>query len=135
MKIDRNYSYKAKNAKSFHLWREEGTSLLHPPPMASKAGYVWLRHGLQVLHFLTEHPPDENPGYTPVGRVGQVTSVKTLGGWLEINTVGCLHNSQILSFMSGHLYCTYTVTHSLNTSSFCGFVLVKSGWWATKYTA
>ena len=39
--------------------------LPHPPPMASKAGHAWLRCGLLLLH-LTEHPPHQNPGYTPV---------------------------------------------------------------------
>ena len=41
----------------------------HPPPMASKAGHVWLRHGPLLLHHL--HPPYQNPGYTPDG-----------GGWV-----------------------------------------------------
>ena len=41
-------------------------SLLHPPPMASKAGHVRLHRGLLLLCHLTEHPPCENPGYTPV---------------------------------------------------------------------
>ena len=40
--------------------------LLHPPPMASKAGHAWL-HCRLLLFYETEHSPHENPGYASVG--------------------------------------------------------------------
>ena len=40
-----------------------GIPFPHPPPMASKAGLARFARGL--LPYLTEQPPDENPGYAP----------------------------------------------------------------------